>query len=312
MALSPAMARLVSGAANKYSRGGGKAIKPKEGVNRYRILVPDANEQFWADQGVHWIKDENNKVIAVVGCRDIVYDEPCEIDTAIDQAIATANDEVSKKQYEEWRARKSVLVNVLDRSKHSTKQDEAQILELTPTTFGAILGIVQQYADEGEDMFDPNTGIDIAITKQGTGLNTEYTVNVAAGVSKPVTKAHLATVHDLKKHIEREFFRGDEKKALNFIGATADIDVTRIAIASGMAKTPTAALTSRAAKVEETVVEEDEAPFDVDAAIEAEEEAPKAEVKKAEPAKKPAPAAAETQAVDDADVDDLLADLADL
>jgi hypothetical protein len=316
MALSPVLQKLVSQAANKYSRSSGSRIKPKEGINRYRILVPDVNAQFWADLGVHWIKTELSdgaKPIAVVGCSDVVYGTPCAIDTAIDQAIGSAIDEDSKKLYESWRARKSVLVNVLDRSKGSSDPDAVQILELTPTTFGAIMGIVQQFAEEGEDVLDAKTGMDIAITRSGKGLNTEYTVNVAPGQSKPVTKAHLEACHNLVDHIAKEFFKGDENKALSVISQTAQINVPRLA-----SKTPTAALTSKAASVPADDADDAAADLAQDLEEEAVEQAPvKAAAKTTTAARKPAPAPEPEEddaaaSSDDDDLADVLKDLDDL
>lgn len=302
MALSPALQKLVSQAANKYSRSSGTRIKPKEGVNRYRILLPDPNGQFWADLGVHWIKTELSdgaKPLAVVGCADVCFQTPCAIDTAIDQAIGSAIDEESKKLYESWRARKSVLLNVLDRSKGSANPDEVQILEITPTTFGAIMGIVQQYAEEGEDVLDAQSGMDISITRTGKGLNTEYAVNVAPGKSSPVTKAHLQACHDLAQHIQKEFFKGDEQKALNVISQTAQINVPRLA-----SRTPTAALTSKAAAVaEEAAADDITADLDDDGTppFEVEAEAPAKTVSK--------PVAQAEVPSDDDDLADVLADL---
>ncbi|QIG69122.1 single-stranded DNA-binding protein [Rhizobium phage RHph_N1_10] len=316
MALSPALQKLVSNGANKYSRSTGERIKPKEGINRYRILVPDVNAQFWADLGVHWIKPEvdgKGKPIAVVGCADVCFQEPCEIDTAIIAALAGANDEESKKLYESWRARKTVLLNVLDRSKGSTDPDKVQILELTTGTFGAVLGIIQQYAEENEDILDAANGMDISISRAGKGLNTEYTVNVAPGKSAPVTKAHLQGCHNLTDHIKKEFFRGDEQKALNFIGQVAQINIPRLG-----SKTPTAALTSKAAQVDPEVdadaladaADLSDVPFDTDETT-APAKATAAATTKTTASSKPAAPVVEEDAVvlDDNDIDDVLADL---
>ncbi len=315
MALSPALQKLVSQGANKYSRSTGERIKPKEGVNRYRILVPDVNAQFWADLGVHWIKaelDGKGKPIAVVGCADVCFQQPCEIDTAINEALKGAIDEDSKKLYESWKARKTVLLNVLDRSKGSSDPDKVQILELTTGTFGQLLGIVQQYAEEGEDILDAASGMDISITRTGKGLNTEYTVNVAPGKSQPVTKQHLKDCHNLIDHINKEFFRGDEQKALNFISQVAQVNIPRLGT-----KTPTAALTSRAAQVDPDI--DADALADAqdleEEVVEAEEVKAPVTTKAAAPAQKasskPAPAQVEedTVVLDDNDLDDVLADL---
>lgn len=321
MPLDPSLRKLVSGAANKYSRSSGSRIKPKEGVNRYRILVPSrkdapwmpANGQFWADLGVHWIKaEENGKPLAVIGCRSIVYQEPSEIAPAIDRAIASAIDEESKKLYEGWKARPSILVNVLDRSKGSSDPDTPQILELTPTTWGAVMGVIQQFDEEGEDVLDANEGLDITITRTGKGLNTQYAVNTAPGKSAPVPKGALQNCHDLMKHIEQEFFREEPAKALAQIATISGVSLPRLA----SSRTPTSALTSRAASVEEVdeepkpaprkavkpapVEEEDEAPF---------EEEPKPAARKAV---KAPPVEIDEDDVSEADLDDVLADLEDL
>ena len=305
MALSPALQKLVSQAANKYSRSSGSRIKPKEGINRYRILLPDPNGQFWADLGVHWIKPEvegKGKPIAVVGCSDVVFQQPCEIDTAITAALAGAIDEDSKKLYESWKVRRSVLLNVLDRSKGSTDPDAVQILEVSTGTFGSIMNIVQQYAEEGEDVLDAKAGMDIAITRTGKGLQTEYSVNIAPGKSQPVTDAHLKGCHDLIAHINKEFFRGDEQKALNFIAQVAQVSIPRLGN-----KTPTAALTSRAAQVDPDV--DADALADAADLEEVEEKAPAKPAVAATTTSSAAKPAEETVVVDDADLDDVLADL---
>jgi hypothetical protein len=315
MALNPALRKLVSQANNKYNRSSGSRLKPKEGINRYRFLVPtkkDApwlpdNGQFWADLGVHWIKaDENGKPLAVVG-----FQQPSKIAPAIDAAIEAAIDEESKKIAESWKARSSVLVNVLDRSKGSDNPDEPQILELTTTTWGKVMGVIQQYDDEGEDVLDPNSGVDIVITRTGKGLNTEYAVNVAPGKSQPVPAGALKACHDLKQHIEREFFRGDEPKALSYIAQISGVNLAMISGPSTGPRTKTRALSSSAAAVEEAEVLEEDVAEELEE-LEAElEEAPKPKAA-AKPAKKAAPVVEEVdeeEADEDLDLDDVLADL---
>ncbi|MDE4297048.1 hypothetical protein PXK56_17825 [Phaeobacter gallaeciensis] len=253
MALSPALRGMVSSAKNKYKNSNGRTTKPKEGRNIYRILAPTTQQapwvpatgQFWADLGVHWIKpDDNAKPIAVVGDCEVVYGKPSVINTAIGMAIDAAMDEDSKKLYESWQARKSIIVNAIDRSAGDTVVQ----LELTPTTFGKFLELLELYDDSGQDITDPTSGVDIVITKTGKGLNTEYDVAVAPGVSKPVTPDQLNGAEDLPKFIEANYFRGEEQKALNAIQQIAGIAVP--ALGNGGVATPTAALTSAAASVD--------------------------------------------------------------
>lgn len=316
MALSPALRKLVSNANNKYSRSSGKRIKPKEGVNRYRILVPSekdapwlpANGQFWADLGVHWIKaDENGKPQAVIGCESVVYQRPSEVATAIDMAIASAIDEESKKLYQSWRAKTTILINVLDRSKGSSDPDEVQILEISPTTWGAIMNIVQQFDEEGEDVLDAENGLDITITRTGKGLNTQYTVNSAPGKSAPVPAAALKNCHDLHKHIEQEFFRGEEPKALAAIAQISGVSLPRLA-AGGSGRTPTPALASSASAVDDAEVTGE---IDLDALNEEVVTAEAKTVKTVKAAKK-VEVEAEPAEDESLDLEDILADLNDI
>ncbi|RWI35467.1 hypothetical protein [Mesorhizobium sp.] len=313
MALNPALQKLISNASNKYSRSSGNRIKPKEGVNRYRILAPTPAQaawvkpdlQFWADCGVHWIKaDENGKPLAVVGCESTVNQAPCPVCTAIDQAVASAIDEDSKKLYESWKVKLTVLVNVLDRSKGSSNPDDVQILELTPTTWGKVMSVIQQYGEEGEDILDLANGMDLSITRTGKGLNTEYSVNVAAGKSAPVKPEQIKGTHDLYAHIQKEFFRGDEPKALAAIAQISGVSMPRLTSAGG-ARTPTRALTSQAASVADSDVQEEAAleALEEEAVVEEEAPAPAKTVATKPVVKAPATAPVEEE------MDDILADL---
>jgi len=337
MALSPALRKSVNEAKNKYGRSDGKRIKPKEGRNVYRFLAPTEAQapwvgptgKFWAELGVHWIKAEKNgKPIVVVGSRDVCYQEPCPVGTAVDLAIANAHDEQSKGIYEEWKVSKNILFNVIDRTTNPDNE-EVEILELRPSAAQQVWDLMEQYDDAGQDITDLANGVDIVVTRTGKGMNTEYTANVKPGVSKPVKKDAIAKCHDLHDHIAKEFFRGDETKALNAIGQIAGIPQSKlIAIAGGAAagataaltagtsnaaRTPAAALTSTATAVEDATETSAATTEVTDAELEAavaavEEAAP------AEPAAQPAQAAAtaapaQNDALSSAEVDDVLAEL---
>jgi len=256
--MSPELLALVAKSKAKYASGGmSRTIKPKEGRNVYRILGVNpgapwkrASEmpfptQFWRDLGVHWIKpSENAKPIAVVGAPDVVFDQPNPMAIAIDAAIASALDEDTKKLYESWRARRSVLVNVID-IQDATNQDP-QILELTGTTWSAILDIYTEWGAAGKDITSLSDGINLVITRAGKGLNTTYTVQPAP-TSAPLSPALAAKIQDLDAFIESNFFKGEETKALNFIQQTTGTLAPLLAPAA--ARTPTAALASPAAVV---------------------------------------------------------------
>lgn len=271
MALSPELKKMVSQKKAQYSGGGGKTIKPKDGRNVYRLIAPTQAQapwipstgQWWADLGVHWIKaEENGKPIAVVGDCDTVYQQPSPINTAVDMAINSAPDEVSKKLYESWRARKSILLLVVDRS---TPGDDADVLELTPTSFAKVLDLYNLYDDAGQDITDPVNGADIIITRTGKGLNTNYDVAIAPSIpGQPFKAVPLETITrapNLHDFIATNYFRGEEQKALNAIANIAGVAIPRLgtttagAAAAVGVRTPTAALASPAASVADATVD---------------------------------------------------------
>lgn len=261
MALNPMLKKLVSQSAAKYKGGNSKLSKLKEGRNVIRIIapgvwqglpdVPGENPNFYRELGVHWIKaDANAKPLAVVGSEEICFQRPSALAAAIDMAIANAYDEDSKKLFEEWKARKSIILNVINRDAN----DEVQTLELTPTTFGKVMDLVNLYDDSGINILDHATGIDIAITKTGKGLNTTYDVQVMPQIPgkpfKPVSQAAIDSAEKLDDFIMSNYFRGDEQKALNAVATIAGIQIPKL----GAPATPVAALTSTAAKVADAPV----------------------------------------------------------
>ncbi|MCP1540009.1 hypothetical protein [Methylorubrum extorquens] len=223
MALSPAMMALVKNARNRYTRGNSKFVKIKEGRTRVRIISTEADGKFWQDLGVHWIKTElGGKPVAVVGCSDLVKDEPCPICTAIEKAMKAAVDDDQVKLVKEWKTKKSVLVKAIIRDGADASPDP-QILEITPSTFGSIVSMIEEYGNE-TDPLSPTTGIDFVITRSGKGLDTEYGV-IPALKSDPLTKDQVAKAKEINllEAIEKEFFKGEETKALNAIGAASGI-----------------------------------------------------------------------------------------
>lgn len=282
MALSPVLSKLLKESKQKHTRASGKVVKFKEGKTTIRLLAADFSKQFWRDVGVHWIKtDLKGKPVAVVGCNSDTFDEPCAICAALDKAAQAAPDDETLKLIKEMKARKSVLVAALVRkAPGDAASEDPQIVEMTPTTWAAIINIIEQYGDEDIDALDYKDGIDIVVTRSGTGLDTEYTVN-AAPKSIPVDPSINERLPDLDAFIKSNFFRGDEPKALNAIAS----------VSGSISALPNA---STKALLTGATVDEDEDEDEV-APSPAELKAQRAAAKKAE---KPAPAAVE----DDNDV----------
>lgn len=239
MAVNSALLDAVKNAKNKYSRSDNKHLKPAEGRNIYRIVIPtDAtklgpNGEFWADLGQHWIKTAlKGKPICVVGSRDICFGEPCAVGIAYEAALGHAEsagyDEDTIALIKEMKPAKSVLFQAINRTT-DTKAQTVEILELRPSAAQQILDLYMQYLEEGQDMFDLASGIDIVVTKSGKGLQTEYTVNVKPGASAPVSKEAVAKCISLREHIEREFFKGEENKAILTLQNIAGVQLPRLA-----------------------------------------------------------------------------------
>lgn len=255
MALSPSLMAAIKGAKAKHSRGGlTKIVKVKEGKTKVRIL-PGLGEDgiFWQDLGIHWIKQEKNgKPVAVVGCHDHTYEQPCPVCTAIDKALKSATDDTEVELYKEWGARKEVLVNALIRSGSDASEDPV-VLSLTSTTFAAILSVIEEYADEMGNILDPDTGIDFVIERAGKGLDTKYTV-MPAPKSTAVPKAALDKRIDLAEFVQTEFF-GKDTKALNAIASISGVT-------PAISHATKAMLTGPSAKIVDVEPTEDEPPFE--------------------------------------------------
>ena len=273
--MSPALQEMLKKAKTKYANNTGKTVKLKEGKTRVRILQKSETDKFWADLAVHWIKaDKNGKPMAVVGCVDVIKDEPCVVCQAIETAVAAAVDDESLEIIKSWKARKSILVNALIRD-GADASEEPQILEMTSSTFGAILTIMEEYGAELGNILDAKDGIDFIIERRGKGLDTEYTVMPAAK-SKPVDKTVLDRMHDLDAYIEANYLRGEEQKALRAIaqitgissiagspkmalsGSKGDMDFERLP----PPRTTTVKRPAAPPVAETTTLDEDEIPFD--------------------------------------------------
>lgn len=249
MALNPALQKMVKDAKNKYQKSS-NSIKLTEGKTTLRLVSKPDGTGLFADLGVHWIKTEKNeKPVAVVGCREIVYGEACECCTAIDRASKSVTDDETLEIVKEWKGKKGVLVNALMRSGPNAKE-EPQVVELTPTTFGQMMNMIEEYAGSDIDILSFTDGKDFIVERIGKGLDTKYTV-MPAPLSKPVPKDTVDKLVDLKAHIEREFFRGDEPKALRAIGALTGVDTSRM-----LGVSRPSLLTGPAGAVDDAVVEE--------------------------------------------------------
>lgn len=298
MSVNPNLLAMVKNAKKQFSANSGNVIKLKEGKTRVRILMKDPTVPFHKEYAVHWIKTEiGGKPQAVVGCKHVSKDEPCEVCSAIDRAATAASDTDTVTLIKEWKGKRGVLVNALIRDGANAK-DEPQVLELTPTTFGNICGQIEEYALSDINVLDPNDGCDFIIERSGKGLDTKYNPMIAPK-SAPVPAGVLEKLIDLEDFVEKNFFRGEEAKAVRLIAGATGISTAGLALTGPAAKAP--ALAAPAATVVETEVSEAELEVIEEAEVTTApavaptpKPAPKPAAKPAAQAAKPAaPAAAE-------------------
>lgn len=221
-------------------------IKPAPGKHKYRILPAKSGDgMFWADLGRHYIKDIEGKMSAVYVCVEQTFGKPCAVCQEIIRAGKHVSEDAEANALEESRCKRAdVLLNVLHLS-NAEKAGTPQVMGVSPTTFDKILAVFEEYQTEGIDITSLSEGVDLVIEREGTGLNTKYSV-MAAVKSKPVAGDVMETAVDLQEFVQQES-EADLRKALNAVNAIVGIidapiaaavaaPVTKAAISAPVAK----------------------------------------------------------------------------
>lgn len=177
-----------------------KTVKPPEGRSRWRILPgwDAANPAFYHDFGQHFIKDNTDTLKAVYVCVDKTYGKPCDICAALGAAIRATTDDDQVKILEKSKASGRILLNALQVD--GATPNEPAILELSPNTFAEFLNIVTEW---GVEVLDLVGGKDIIIERTGKGLQTKYSVQVAAK-SADVSADVMKKVVNLDEYVAQE------------------------------------------------------------------------------------------------------------
>lgn len=180
---------------------GKRTIKPLPGRNKYRILPTwrtTGDPVFYHDFGQHFIKDTTDVLKAVYMCVDKTFGHSCPVCDQIARGIMASKDDVTTKALKGAEASHRVLLNVL--ALDSDTPTEPQVLEVSPTVFTGILGLIEEW---GVDMIDLDKGTDIIVNREGTGLLTKYTVQVAAK-SNPVPASVMKKIENLDEFVAQE------------------------------------------------------------------------------------------------------------
>lgn len=196
-------------------KGRQNTLKPATGKHTYRVLPSwrgGDEKQFWHDFGQHFIRTQESadKVAAVYVCAEKTYGKPCEVCAAIRKSLAVSSDDKMSETLKKAFSNQRYLLNVL----HLTgpEPDKVQIMEVGQGVFDSICEMVGEYGD----ITDPNGGSDIVIKREGSGIDTKYTVMKSA-TSKPVPPSALKDLPNLDDYVATENPTG-ELKALTAVG----------------------------------------------------------------------------------------------
>lgn len=207
------------------------AARLKPGKNRIRILPSWRGRgelQFWHDFGQHFIRNAKGEMQAVYVCSEKTHSKPCSLCDSLRDAMNLADTDEQKDLIKSALANGRVLVNALF---VEVDRNTPVVLELSPTTFDKVLDIYQVNVDENDDNFnivtDLKNGVDLVITRTGTGKNTEYGVQPAMKGNLPVDESVLDKLHDLDKYVAQETELGLAKATA---AARALIDSSRKAL----------------------------------------------------------------------------------
>lgn len=208
-----------------------RTAKPQDGKSVWRIL-PGWDEknpfQFYHDYGQHFIKDLGGKLKYVIGCPDMTFGQPCDVCDMLRDAMQEAPTDEIRDKIKESTSKQRYLMNAIN----DKEPNKVVILEVGTMLFGQILETLGEYPN----LFDPVKGQDIVITREGTGLNTKYSMTPrSAERSMKVPKSALMQLNNLTDYVTEDF-EAKKVKAFAAIGAFTGIappDSSRMLSAPG-------------------------------------------------------------------------------
>lgn len=221
----------------------GKTAKPAPGRSQWRILPSWRGEgqQFWHDFGQFFIKDSSDTLLAIYVDTEKTFGRPSEISQLIASCIKSCTDDATMNLLKEAKSSGSVLLNA--QQTDGANPNDVVILEVRPSVFEQMVSLAQEYEEAGQSVFDVDAGHEFVIQREGTGLKTKYTVQVAIKNKTTPGAAILKKLHDLDAYVAQENAEGNFK-ALNAVKSIAGL---LPAAPSGAAGIPTTGAAARLA-----------------------------------------------------------------
>lgn len=200
-------------------KGRQRAFKFPIGKTKVRILPSwrgDGDMQFWHDFGTHFIKDDKGETAAIYVCTDKTFNRDCDVCKAIGLGIKNAHDDETIELMKEANSGQQYLMNALIRGDENNK--EPVLLAVGIGVFSDICDIIEEY----DDITDLENGIDLTITREGTGRrDTKYTV-IPAAKSAKVPKEVMTKLNNLDEYVAQED-EGNLHKAIAAVTTTAGL-----------------------------------------------------------------------------------------
>ncbi|MBA7640261.1 hypothetical protein ES703_47926 [subsurface metagenome] len=177
----------------EIKRGGTRFWTPKEHSNLIRILPPYSGEDWYKETWFHFGIGVDRKPIA---CARRLLDEACYICEQVDE-LRKSEDPRDVELPTQIASRRRVFYNIIDLD---DVESGVQIFSSGVTIFKELLMYVAD-PDWG-DITDPEEGYDIVIEREGTGIDTKYTVRAKKNPTPLIDPALLEDLRDLDEMVE--------------------------------------------------------------------------------------------------------------
>ncbi|CDT53647.1 conserved hypothetical protein [Vibrio coralliirubri] len=200
-------------------KGRARPFKFPIGKTKIRLLPSwrlGDDPQFFHDFGSHYIKNDKGETEAVYVCTEKTFGQDCEICKAIGMGIKSAHDDETIELLKDANSGQQYLMNAIVRGDANNK--EPVLIAAGIGIFESICEIIAEYGD----ITDLKEGVDLTISREGSGRNdTKYTV-IPAAKSESVPKEVLGKALNLDEYVSQENESGLHK-ALTAVGSAAGL-----------------------------------------------------------------------------------------
>ena len=254
-----------------------RPYKWSNGKTAFRLLPGKvAPDEFFEEIGIHWIKDQNGKVVTTVGDRQICFGEPCPVRESIEKLMQIARDKGDDAMLERGKdmlAKSRYFANIaVLKAPGEFDKNKAVLAEFPETVWDSMLSQLEDLLEDVSDDADYTKegplaykdGVTFVLERSGSGKETRYNVYI-----NPKTEAVKPEIMegalDLSSY-KRAQFEGRTNKAIAVLGAMIGLNpeeiARRLTAPDHEMKRLGATSTDKASKATETEVEDTPADDD--------------------------------------------------